>query len=88
MVVEIFAQLALEGHIHSEYFCLDNEGGQLIACKLGRGTANPGGVLQVFTPQQMYLFPFFFMYLKLESGPGGKKSRNYLKDTKEMLQEL
>lgn len=30
--MEIFAQLVLEGHICSEYLCLDSEGGKLIAC--------------------------------------------------------
>ena len=32
MGMEIFAQLALEGHICSKYPCLDSEGGKFIGC--------------------------------------------------------
>lgn len=37
--MEIFAQLALEAPLGSEYwsFCIENEGGKLTACKLSLG---------------------------------------------------
>ena len=91
MDMEIFAQLALEGHICSEYLCLDSEGGKFIGCWL-RALGLP--VLKVFCRCLLhFLFPVcfvgvcstsFFLSVKLERVPVWKKNRNYLKSLREV----
>ena len=76
MDMEIFAQLASEDHICSEYwsFCLDSGGAELTACQRRPECCRSWRRFVAVHPQHTYLFISTLMDVKLERVPVGKKA--------------